>query len=393
LSFVNPLYLEIGDTQEQLIKTLGAHTAAATTPHAITLVYRTNGSCANLTDVFTVPPKPIVSGTTMSYVLAGQNPALASPTCTLDAATPIDVGNAALFISSCAGQAPAQPAGVSAQQGPIQAYTLVVPNASSQTAITAEEAYFVFGFGNNDGFNSATNSTPLSPWNDTAFIFTRLSTKSTLLTWVHTLSQRGGDVAGDPRTFTPAKFLGTALNASSDVVGHVTGVTGSDRERTIGLLGAEVYDSNPTVLRELAFQWFDQKHAYFPDSALGAKDKRNLRDGHYAVWSPTFWIENVNTDGSPTKTDADYVINLILGKQQQLQVNPVDDIISVGLVPSCAMQVNRSVEGGPLSLFDPTSQCRCYYDSKVGTSSCATCNASTPCATGVCSPDGFCEAK
>ena len=39
------------------------------------------------------------------------------------------------------------PAGIGAFEGPVQPYVFVVPAASSQTALTAEEAYFVFGFG------------------------------------------------------------------------------------------------------------------------------------------------------------------------------------------------------------------------------------------------------
>ncbi|HEY2030570.1 MAG TPA: hypothetical protein VGH20_15330 [Myxococcales bacterium] len=383
-SLPHPVWLEIGDTQEQLIKTLGAHLASSTA-HPLTLVYHTNGSCTNVADAYAQPPNKLT--VTMNYVPAGFNPATASPTCVNDIAGGhvIDVANSALFVSSCT-SAPPKPANVSVVQGPIQAYTLVVPNGSSQTAITAEEAYMVFGFGNNDGFGPAT---PLSPWNDTAFMFTRPSTKSTLLTWVASLSVPGSDAA---HTFTPAKFLGTPEPASTDVVSHVT--TSTSPEKTIGLLGAEVFDANPTALKELAFQWWGQTHAYYPDSTLGAHDKKNLRDGHYAIWSPTFWIENLDAQGAPANPDADFVIQLILGQQQTLETNPLLDVVSVGLVPSCAMAVNRTVEGGPLSVFNPAPSCSCFYEANVpgGHSACATCSATTPCQSGTCRA-GFCEAR
>jgi len=57
-------------------------------------------------------------------------------------------------------------------------------------------------------------------------------------------------------------------------------------------------------------------------------------------------------------------------------------------VPDCAMGVNRSFEGGPLTLYRPTESCTCKYESLVDTSSCATCT--TSCTTGVCR-NGFCE--
>jgi hypothetical protein len=379
------LWLQIGDTQEALIKNLGAHLRGSTA-HPIQIVYITAGSCVNVPNIQGGVKFP--QGGTVSYIPAGFNPATASPTCINDTVGghKIDVANAALFVSTC--QLTNTPTvTTSTSQGPNQAYTLVVPSAASPTAITAEEAYFVFGFGNNSGFGP---NTPLSPWNDITLMFTRPSTKSTLLTWVATLSVPGGDAA---HTFTPAKFMGTPKSASSDVVAAVTG--SPTPEKTIGLLGAEVYDANPSGLKELAFQWFGQTHAYFPDSTLGAHDKKNLRDGHYAVWSPTFWLQEVNGQ-TPVNPDADFLIKLILGQQGNLEVNPVLDVIHVGLVPACAMSVNRTVEGGPLSPFAPTPSCACFYDANVvgGHSSCATCTTegSTCPSGGVCHA-GFCEAR
>ena len=67
-------------------------------------------------------------------------------------------------------------------------------------------------------------------------------------------------------------------------------------------------------------------------------------------------------------------------------------VADVGLVPDCAMGVKREFEGGPLSLYQPAESCVCKYESLVDTSSCATCDVSTPCATGVCR-NGFCEVR
>jgi hypothetical protein len=375
----NQLWLQVGDTQEQLVKTLGRDLRASTA-HPLTLVYVTGGSCTNVPNI----QGGVKLTATMSYIPAGFDPSQASPTCTNDSGGHIvDVANAALFVSTCK-LANTPTVLTSTQQGPNQAYTLVVPVSASPQAITAEEAYLVFGLAEQDGFDA---TTPLSPWNDHTLMFTRPSTKSTLLTWVSTLSVPGGDVN---HTFTPALFKGTPEAASSDVVSHVLG--SATPEKTIGLLGAEVFDAAPTGLKELAFQWFGQKHAYFPDSELGKHDKKNLRDGHYAVWSPTFWLQQVDASGNPTNPDADYLIKLILGQQQTFESNPLADVISVGLVPGCAMSVNRTVEGGPLSLFAPTEPCGCYYDSQIGTSSCTACSATAPCATGTCR-NNFCEAR
>jgi hypothetical protein len=58
--------------------------------------------------------------------------------------------------------------------------------------------------------------------------------------------------------------------------------------------------------------------------------------------------------------------------------------------------VQRSFEGAPLSLYTPLAppngpgSCTCKFEATVDVTSCATCDDSTPCATGVCRA-GYCE--
>ena len=47
----NPIYLEVGDTQLNLMKQLG-RALRNNTPHPITLVFVTNGSCTNIGDFY-----------------------------------------------------------------------------------------------------------------------------------------------------------------------------------------------------------------------------------------------------------------------------------------------------------------------------------------------------
>jgi hypothetical protein len=145
-------------------------------------------------------------------------------------------------------------------------------------------------------------------------------------------------------------------------------------EKALGILGAEVYDSRRSTLKSLAFQARGQYAAYWPDSSPTSFDKKNVRDGHYTVWSPTIWMD-LETAGVPASADARYVIDLIA---------------KVGLTPDCAMGVKRSFEGGPLSKYEPAQSCVCKYESLVDQSRCTTCT--TTCATGVCR-NGFCEVR
>lgn len=371
----NPIFLRVGDTQDQLMRRLGRK-LRDNAPRPITLVWVTSGSCTNITHMYTGVPIPS-SLTTMPPTIfyapsiaenATYVPSQAPPTCTIAVDRPLDIANSALFNSACTTDAP--PATVHLTQGPIQAYVMAVPEASSQTAITLQEAFFVFGYGMGG---------MISPWTDEAQMFIRKDDKSTLLAWAANL--------GIP----VAKWKGIKYDKSGEVVTALLGT--QTPEKAIGLLGAEVYDANRATLNVLAYRAKEQYAAYYPDSTSSTRDKQNVRDGHYTVWSPTVWMDKV-TGTTPDKPDARYVIDLIT----KLTVIPEPNfdmqaiIAAVGLVPDCAMKVARSFEGGPLSLYTPTESCTCKYESLVQTTSCAICDAGTPCASGVCR-NGFCEVR
>jgi hypothetical protein len=354
----NPLYLQVGDTQEPLMKQLGRR-LRENAAFPVTIIYKTSGSCTNIDAIY--------NGTKLttnpSYVPSiaedpAWDPSMPSPTCVIDpAGATIDVANSALFIDACT-QAP-MPAGLAAFTGPVQPYLFIVPEASTQDAITAEEAYFVFGFG---------AAGMAEPWTDESFYFIRTTTKSTLL--------------------SIAANIGEVLNAVA---------TSVEPERTIGIMGAEIYDGNRDVVNALAFRAFGQRYAYFPDSTRSSFDKKNVRDGHYTIWSPTVYIAPVDAQGQPVNPRAKYVIDMILSKAVTPEPNfePLDILVSgVKLVPDCAMRVQRQTEGGPLSLYDPPEPCGCYFDAQLGTpaESCTTCSSSADCGAGVCR-HGYCEAK
>jgi hypothetical protein len=317
----------------------------------------------------------IAAGTAMQYVAsAAENPAWtpATPNLTCEAPASIlpDIGNSALFNSECPTGMSPPPATVALTSGPVQAYVLAVPKASNQTAITMEEAYFVFGFG---------AAGMVEPWVNEAQMFIRTISKSTLLAWAANISVPAG------------KWKGIRHDGSPMVVSSLQ--TSTSPAAAIGILGAEVYDSLRDSLFALAFRARGQQAAYYPDSTFTARDKKNVRDGHYTVWSPTIWMDFVSGT-TPTKPDARYVVDLIAGKS----VTPAQGfdmatiVAAVGLVPDCAMGVKRDREGGQLSVYRPQESCVCKYESIVATSSCQTCSPSQACSTGTCR-NGFCEVQ
>jgi hypothetical protein len=340
--------------------------------HPLTLVYLTSGSCTNI-DAFyndtklTQNPKYVPS----TAEDPAWDPSKPSPSCTIDpAGVPLDVVNSALFVSSCNMADP--PGGVGLFEGPKQGYLFVVPEASTQKAITAEEAYFVFGFG---------AAGMIDPWIDETFFYIRPVTKSTLLALAAYISVPG------------AKWKGQPFDKSADVVNAVN--TSASPEKTIGILGVEIYDQHRDTMNALAFRAFKQKYAYYPDSTSTSIDKQNVRDGHYVPWSPTVWITHVDGNGMAMNPDAGYLIDLILANQTNPapDFEPLDSVISVGLIPDCAMKVSRKFDGGDLSLYDPKEPCHCYFESKTGgaPASCMACKDDSTCGAGKCR-HGYCEA-
>lgn len=371
-SLPEPVYLQIGDTQEPLIKALGRQLRDSTT-HPLSLVYLKASSCVNV-EVFESAGRIATNALYIPSTAEDPlwSPSSPSPGCTVPAAgVAIDVANAATFISSCTTAPP--PPGVVRVPGPVQAYAFVVPEASPERAITAEEAYFVFGFGNQG---------QVTPWNDEAFVFTRPTTASTLLTLMANVG-----VPAD-------RARGSMVERSGQLVAALQASTRP--EKTLGLLGVEVYDKNRATLNVLAFRAFGQRLAWYPDSTPTSFDKQNVRDGHYVPWSPTEWMLAVLPDGTPRNAPAKLLVDLITGAPV---VPPPDfdalaTVIGSGLVPRCAMAVTRTFDGGPLAPFTSPAPCGCFFASLVDgpRDACRRCDDDDPCGDGACR-HGFCEER
>jgi hypothetical protein len=377
------VYVQAGDTQTNLLTQLG-RALRDNTSFPITLAFVTNGSCTNISATYN--KTPFATGATFTYEpSAEENPTWTSGsaaiTCTVGSGQLIDIGNSATFVADCpqesgsAGPGNTPPTGVHNTTGPIQAYVLAVPEVSAQTAITYEEAYYVFGFG---------AAGLIQPWIDVANLWIRTASKSTLLTWSANIS------------VPPANFHGgcgsgggvvSGCGASAQVENGLK--NNASPQTAIGLLGAEVYDADRAFLNVLAFRAKGQYAAYYPDSTAISRDKKNLRDGHYTVWAPTVWMDYVQADGvTPVNTAARYVIDMIAGEPVTPATNFVANeiVANVGAVPDCAMGVQREVDGGPMSLYTPPTSCVCDYERT--TTQFTTCLSCTGSGAGTCTGSG-----
>jgi hypothetical protein len=257
--------------------------------------------------------------------------------------------------------------------GPVESYVFVVPKMSTQTVISKEAAYFVYGFGSASG---------VTPWTDQTQIFQRDPSSGS--------QQIMGVAMGIPAD----KFMGTGTLSSADMTMKVSSAT--TPEAAIGFLTGEVTSISTAQVNVLAYQDGDQTCGYWPDSTSTATDKRNTRDGHYPLWGPLHLLTIVTAQGYPMDPDAKDVIAYLTGT---LPPPGNFDLISLqakaGIVPQCAMHVSRDAELGPLASFQPQRSCACYFDKvAAGSTKCQICmaDAGCPMTTPRCNY-GFCEAQ
>jgi hypothetical protein len=383
------VYVLADDTQEPLLKVLGRQLRDDAN---IALAFQLVPSCT-LTAAL-LSGRRIPGATSLFYIpSSSEDPSWKSSdaerTCIAAPSngTPPDLGISALSPTSCTGLG-IPPNGIGLLNGPVQAYTFVVPTAefASQKSIEAAEAYYAFG----DGANNPVTYNGAPEWKDPTQFFLRPAIESSLvasalevaLTPAQMTFSVGDGGPGDGRHL---------LATSAEVI---AGVKGASSAQAIGLIEAAAYDANRNQgVDALAFGAFGQTYGFYPDSTATSFDKQNVRDGHYANWSSTLYIAQVDTNGVPTNSDVKYVTDLVFGvpgatppsgyAEGGVPIDGLGDVASAGLVPNCAMQVQRSGEGQPLSPFAPAYPCICYFLSKVQgaqlPATCKTCKSFSDC--------------
>jgi hypothetical protein len=169
----------------------------------------------------------------------------------------------------------------------------------------------------------------------------------------------------------------------------------------------------------LAYQHTGQGCGYWPSSTSNGTDMINVRQGRYVIWGPEHLIVNVDSNGNPL----DHTLSanpagttfmnafietgpkpsLTSSADGGLDETATEQIIlaeaTAGVVPWCAMQVQRTAEIGAESSYQPVGSCGCYFESSLGATSpgntCTPCIDDTACtvdpARSVCSHH-YCEA-
>ena len=364
-----PVYVAGSTAVKPLLAEI-AKVMAAQTPPA-TVVYYGLGSCAGV--------DAILSGTPIVNMAVGAftywDVSGVEVKCEISAPSGVvaHVGISDVFASTCFQLPGGLPVTVTDTLGPVQAMAFVTHRSSNERAISAEAAYYIYGFG---------AQSPVSPWTHDGLIFRR------------------DELSGTQRMMAAAigvpaqRWKGTATTSSGDLLTRLGAANFPDQ--SIGILSAEVAQDNRATVKILAYQHFGQTCAVYPDSDEPSNDKINVRSGRYPIWGPLHLFTRLNASGVPQHARAGEVTGYLAGtRPPPAGLDLVKLEAQRHVIPQCAMRVRRTQEMGPTMSFAPQSACGCYYEKvATGTTACKPCATSAECpATAPVCSYGFCEAQ
>ncbi|HWZ88837.1 MAG TPA: hypothetical protein VNW92_08300 [Polyangiaceae bacterium] len=294
------------------------------------------------------------------------------------------------------------PAGVAQFTGPAQGVNIIVPKDSTETSISTEALFFVYGFGDASQYTGA--SAPV-PWTDPAYIIQRKSTSFVQQFIRGTIQTLGGTAANFPATFAGTQTAVHAADGKDSNQGTVDSVvyaaSQGKAQNGIGFTSGPTADKNRATVHTLAYQHTGQNAGYWPDSTPDAFDKINIRTGQYDLWDVNLFFTKVT--GSNVGATLDQISNAdvknFIGYFSGALAPPADAdvnraIVETGSIPLCAMHVQRDGDFGALSCYAPAVPCGCYFESiTTKTATCAACTSDDQCSAGAPKCHfGFCEA-
>jgi ABC-type phosphate transport system substrate-binding protein len=363
----SPVYLTGSTAARPLLAEIGKYLSAQIPPTSI--VYLGQGSCAGVDAVLNGTPLVGAGATALSiWDSSGTEQKCDVPT---TATLLADIGISDVFATTCFALPGGLPSNVTDILGPVQSMTFAVPKGSPERSISAEAAYYVYGFGSASG---------VLPWTDDSILFRRDELSGT--------QRMIAAAIGVPAT----RWKGTGTTGSGDLVKKLTAA--SPREGALGIVAADVAEDNRAILDVLAYQHTGQSCGYYPNHDATSNDKRNVRDGHYAIWGPLHLLTRVDGSGYPVKRTAADVAGYLAGtKTAPAQLDLIYLEAQHHVVPQCAMRVRRTEDMGPMMPFAPSGACGCYFERAAnGVTTCQACqkNADCPQSASVCSY-GYCE--
>jgi hypothetical protein len=368
----NPIYAVGGSSPVPMLQKVA--TALSNLNPPITFIYQsTGGACSGVSAIIT-PSTTGLAGNGTYWTSAG------TQTCTFSTPGPAaDLGVSNNAATLCPGVT-SLPAGVGDFLGPIQAFDFIVPFGSMESSISAEAAYFTFGF----GAGSSIPSYPVSPWTVPKDIITRNNQSGAAIIIALALGVPLTDLA-NTTIFTDGK----------NSAGSLSDVATGDVNHTLGFVSAEVAEgATASTIKTLAYQHYGQSCGWLPSSTSTKFDKINVRNGLYPLWSYVHFFANVDASNTPTDANAKEVIGWFQDTVAPPTGVDVDALtVQAGAVVDCAMEVKRTTDAGPLLPYAPAAPCGCFFEANTpdGTT-CQACTTNSQCPTNApqCRK-GYCE--
>lgn len=394
-SLPHPVYLAGTSTGSAMIQRIAARMATS----SVTYVYQAKPSCEAVQAIAAHPVgectgEDCLSGTAEYYRFnATASDVIDTFQCSIDTPTAVDIALSDFFLNACAPGT--DPLAVADIKGPVRPFVFVtprpVPGLKFARSVSAAEAYMVFGF----------NVGNVPPWTDPAAVHLPGADSTTEL-----LLSRFLHIPVDQLTGVPAageRGVMDAMNSQMCV----------DRSKVLGVVGSDFYDKHRgDELAALAyadpnqaFAFYPDRNSYpnysaFPNSAVDTRDKQNVRDGHYPLWSYLHMIAHTDPDTfEPVHPEAVRIEHYFDGSTPIGTIHNLYDVyngaVDSGLVPLCSMTVRRVEEAGPLSTYADPAPCGCAFAATGGPAptGCKTCNINGDCSSGQVCRTNFCEAR
>jgi hypothetical protein len=376
--FPNPIYITGSTAYQPTAALFAVQMAALSGTDKSTIIYQNGlGSCD--------APPAIMGGTMLTGTAAVWTPgpnfandktSVTKSSCTLDSTHAADVGACDIFWKNCPNVSGAMPADIKDYQGPVQAMIFVVasPQNTTFTAMSAIEAQLIWGCG---------MAGMVTPFDDNTGIQQR------------NMNSGSQGLVAKAINVPTASFFGKMNNGGGDVVSSISAyVMSHNPSKAIGFIAGDLFDTNRATLYPVAYQQFNQNKAYYADSSRDAKDRKNVRDGHYGVWGPEHFFVKVDTGGNPTNAAAVKFIGATFGSMYSSAFNYLELQSLAGVIPQCAMKVARDDDafGNIKPKTDNTDPCGCAYEKfRTGITTCTACTGNTDCSGGKTCHHGYCE--
>ena len=373
------IYMAGSNAVVRLLQKAAPILSGPTAEKPVVIIYQPLSSCDGFETIAFNEP---IKGEASYFVEPSQGQDTGERPCQLDSKeTSVDIGTCDVFAGTCITSVLSSDV-ADYGSGPIQAMTLVVPATSDQKVLSREAAYLIYGFG---------AQSEVAPFTDEARILQR------------------NDESGTKRMIAPAidvpydRWKGKLLGSTSVMKAELAAANkegGSAASATLGILDVtNDGKGEKEYLKILAFQGKGQTCGFWPDSEPDNDDMKNVRDGHYVIWGPLhFFVRASNKN--PTNPLATAVVNYLTGfrplPNEKFAFTMVGLQATGGLIPRCAMRVDRTTELGDLKPYSADFPCGCYFEQVVTgeAKGCKPCSSNADCdaSSEVCSFD-FCERK